>query len=161
EEWGAASPFPYFTDHADPDLAEAVRQGRRSEFAAFGWEPSQIPDPQSQATFASAKLDWSEPAKNGHADLLRWYQDLIQLRRDHQDLTDPRFERTVTACDEAVGWITVQRGQVLVAVNLGSAEWTCPVDAGAGLLAASDPRIQLIDAGLVLPPDTVAIVACR
>jgi maltooligosyltrehalose trehalohydrolase len=158
EEWGAASPFPYFTDHADPELAEAVRQGRRSEFAAFGWEPSQIPDPQSAVTFASAKLDWSQPAKDGHAELLRWYQELIRLRREHPELTDPRFDRTITTCDETAGWLTIQRGPVLIAVNLGSAGWTCPIDADAGLLACSDPRVRITNDGVELPPDTVAIV---
>jgi maltooligosyltrehalose trehalohydrolase len=157
EEWGTTSPFPYFTDHADPDLGQAVRQGRRSEFAAFGWEPSQIPDPQSAATFFTAKLDWSEPAKNGHADLLHWYQTLIELRRAHPDLTDPRFERTVTDFDETAGWLTVRRGKVLIAVNLGSADWTCPVDANAVLLAGSAPPVRLAEAGLILPPDSVAI----
>src|SRR5690606_33327593 len=43
EEWDASSPFPSFSDHEDPDLARAVREGRRSEFAAFGWEPDEIP----------------------------------------------------------------------------------------------------------------------
>ncbi|HEX9624028.1 MAG TPA: malto-oligosyltrehalose trehalohydrolase [Streptosporangiaceae bacterium] len=158
EEWGATSPFPYFTDHADPDLAEAVRQGRRSEFAAFGWEPGQIPDPQSAATFASAKLDWSQPAKDGHAELLRWYQDLIRLRREHPALTDPRFERTITACDDEAGWLTIRRGPVLVAVNLGPAKWTCPIDQDFGLLAVSDSRVRPTGDGIVLPPDTVAII---
>jgi maltooligosyltrehalose trehalohydrolase len=158
EEWGAASPFPYFTDHADAELAEGVRQGRRSEFAAFGWEPSQIPDPQSAATFASAKLNWSEPAKDGHAELLRWYQELIRLRREHPALTDPRFDRTITNCDETAGWLTIQRGPVLIAVNLGSAEWTCPIDADAALLASSGPRVRITNDGVELPPDTVAVV---
>jgi maltooligosyltrehalose trehalohydrolase len=51
EEWDASAPFPYFSDHGDPDLAEAVREGRRAEFSAFGWEPDEIPDPQDSATF--------------------------------------------------------------------------------------------------------------
>ena len=160
EEWGAASPFPYFTDHADPDLAEAVRQGRRSEFAAFGWEPGQIPDPQSPQTFASAKLDWSEPAKDDHAELLRWYRDLIQLRRAHPELTDPRFERTTTAGDEATGWLTVRRGPTLIAVNLGPVQWAGQLTKPSQLLLASNPQVRVEDDRLVLPPDTVAILAC-
>src|SRR5690606_7306946 len=58
EEWGASTPFLYFTDHADPDLAEAIRQGRRREFAAFGWDAESIPDPQAIETFRRAQLNW-------------------------------------------------------------------------------------------------------
>jgi maltooligosyltrehalose trehalohydrolase len=57
EEWGAATPFQYFTDHDDPELARAVREGRRQEFVAFGWDPEPIPDPQTPAPFERSKLD--------------------------------------------------------------------------------------------------------
>ena len=81
EEWAASTPFPYFTDHTDPELAEAVRQGRRSEFAAFGWKPEDIPDPQAAETFESAVLDWTEPERGGHAEMLGWYRALLRRRR--------------------------------------------------------------------------------
>ena len=84
EEWAASTPFPYFTDHTDPDLAEAVRQGRRSEFAAFGWRPEDIPDPQAPETFESAVLDWGEPGRGEHAQMLGWYRDLLARRRSLQ-----------------------------------------------------------------------------
>jgi maltooligosyltrehalose trehalohydrolase len=157
EEWGASTPFPYFTDHRDPHLARAVRDGRRREFAAFGWDPADVPDPQAATTFEQAKLDWAELAKPGHADLLRWYQHLINLRATLLDLTDPRWERTTTDCDEQAGWLTVRRGSVLVAVNLGHQDWTCPDAKNANLLASSDPRISPTPSGLLLPPDSVAV----
>ncbi|HUD39767.1 MAG TPA: malto-oligosyltrehalose trehalohydrolase [Streptosporangiaceae bacterium] len=157
EEWGASTPFPYFTDHRDPKLARAVREGRRREFAAFGWDPADVPDPQAQATFEQAKLDWAELAKPGHADLLRWYQELIRLRAALPALTDPRWERTTTDYDEAAGRLTLRRGPVLVAVNLGTTDWTCPAAKDATLLATSDPRIKPTPSGLLLPPDSVAI----
>jgi maltooligosyltrehalose trehalohydrolase len=157
EEWGASTPFPYFTDHRDPDLAKAVRDGRRREFAAFGWDPADVPDPQAVTTFEQAKLDWSELAKPGHADLLRWYQELIRLRATLPDLTDPRWERTTTDYDEQAGWLTVRRGRVLVAVNLGHQDWTCPDAKNATLLACSDPRISPTPSGLLLPSDSVAV----
>src|SRR3546814_4248273 len=53
EEWAASSPFQYFSDHQDPDLARAVSEGRRREFASFGWAPDDVPDPQAPATFRS------------------------------------------------------------------------------------------------------------
>ena len=65
EEWAAAQPFPFFCDFG-PDLADAVRKGRRDEFARFPefQDPAmreRIPDPMADATFASAKLDWERP----------------------------------------------------------------------------------------------------
>ena len=60
EEWGATTPFQYFTDHTDPELGRAVSEGRRREFAAFGWDPQAVPDPQDPATFERSKLDWTE-----------------------------------------------------------------------------------------------------
>jgi maltooligosyltrehalose trehalohydrolase len=79
DEYGDPAPFPYFVSHTDPELVEAVRRGRREEFAGFGWsvEP---PDPQSEATFASAKLDRALMAKKEHAGVLRWYRRLLGLR---------------------------------------------------------------------------------
>ncbi|HET9897778.1 MAG TPA: malto-oligosyltrehalose trehalohydrolase [Streptosporangiaceae bacterium] len=159
EEWGAASPFPYFTDHRDPELAKAVREGRKAEFAAFGWDPGDVPDPQDAATFEQAKLDWAEARAEGHAELLAWYRLVIGLRRRYQALSDPRFERVETECDDEAGWLTVRRGPLLVAVNLGAAVWTCAAGAGASLLAGSDPGVILGARGLELPPDTAGIVA--
>jgi len=158
EEWGATSPFPYFTDHADPELADAVREGRRAEFADFGWEPDAIPDPQSVSTFELAKLDWTQPGKDSHADLLAWYRKLLKLRATYPDLTEPRIDRTAAACDEAAGWLTVRRGSLLIAANVGQSGWTCDLDQNSALLAASDPRVRLASDVVLLPPDTAAIL---
>ena len=81
EEWGAHTPFQYFTDHPEPDLAKAVREGRRKEFAAFGWKPEEIPDPQARDTFERSKLNWTELSRAPHAGLLDWHRQLIRLRR--------------------------------------------------------------------------------
>ena len=161
EEWGATTPWQYFTDHADPELGRAVSTGRRQEFAAFGSAPGDVPDPQQPATFERSRLDWAEPAKDRHADLLAWYRQLITLRRRHAALTDPRLDRIRTEYDEKAGWLIVRRGPVTVAVNLGIQTWTWPAGPSAALLAASDPRIERIQQGLSLPPDSVAIVAER
>ncbi|AQP47210.1 malto-oligosyltrehalose trehalohydrolase [Tessaracoccus aquimaris] len=89
EEWAASAPFPFFS-HLGPDLGPLVTAGRAREFAAMGWDAA-TPDPQAGATFDSAKLDWAERADPGHARMLAWYQKLIGLRRDHEDLRDPRL----------------------------------------------------------------------
>ena len=82
EEWGATTPWPFFSSHPEPDLAEATRTGRIAEFARMGWDPDVVPDPQDPATFESARLDWTEPEQPAHARLLAWYRHLIDLRRE-------------------------------------------------------------------------------
>ena len=67
EEWAATSPFQYFADHADRELARQVSEGRRREFVAFGWDPAIIPDPESGDTFERSKLNW----KNFQNHLMR------------------------------------------------------------------------------------------
>ncbi len=79
DEYGDPAPFPYFVSHSDPDLVEAVRRGRREEFAAFAWD-REPPDPQGEATFASAKLDPGLRGKDEHAALLHWHRTLLELR---------------------------------------------------------------------------------
>lgn len=81
EEWAASTPFQYFTDHADPGLGKSVADGRRREFAAFGWNPNGVPDPQDPATFERSKLDWAELDEPYHRRMLEWYWSLIALRR--------------------------------------------------------------------------------
>jgi maltooligosyltrehalose trehalohydrolase len=80
EEYGESAPFQYFVSHEDPTLIEAVRQGRREEFARFHWE-GDIPDPQSEATFLDCKLNWDWQTEGRHRILWHFYQELLHLRR--------------------------------------------------------------------------------
>ncbi|MFJ2822756.1 malto-oligosyltrehalose trehalohydrolase [Streptomyces toxytricini] len=120
EEWGAGTPWQYFTDHPDPDLARAVREGRRREFAAHGWRPEEVPDPQDPATRERSCLDWAEPEREPHARLLEWYRTLVALRRTHPDLRDPDLAAVRVAYDEERRWLTFRRGDVRVVVNAGA-----------------------------------------
>ena len=79
EEYGEPAPFQYFTSHGDPALAEAVRRGRRHEFASFGWQNS-VPDPQDEKTFNRSRLNHSLKSKVPGKTLLRFYQQLIRMR---------------------------------------------------------------------------------
>ena len=81
EEYGEKAPFPYFVSHSEPDLIEAVRQGRREEFAAFQWQ-GELPDPQNEATFSRARLDHDLRHDGQHRALLEFYQQLIRLRKE-------------------------------------------------------------------------------
>ena len=86
EEWASVRPFLFFCDFAG-ELAQAVRDGRRREFAKFPAfaDPSvrnRIPDPNDVATFERSKLDWSEAEREGHADHLHYCRELLAVRRD-------------------------------------------------------------------------------
>ncbi|MFZ5632243.1 MAG: malto-oligosyltrehalose trehalohydrolase [Bacillota bacterium] len=81
EEYGETAPFQYFTSHSDPDLVEAVRKGRREEFASFGWEDG-VPDPQDEATFLRSRIDHSLCRQGRHYALRRFYRELLRLRRE-------------------------------------------------------------------------------
>ncbi|MDQ6614618.1 MAG: malto-oligosyltrehalose trehalohydrolase [Actinomycetota bacterium] len=158
EEWAASAPFRYFTDHRDRALGEAVSQGRRSEFASFGWAPEDVPDPQDPATFARSKLDWGEVDAPDHASMLAWYQRMIALRRLIPALADGHRHRVRTSCDEKQGWLVVVRDPVTVAANFGDEVVTRPAPAGAELLAGSETGVVLQDGAIVLPPDSVAVI---
>ncbi|MBN1862188.1 MAG: malto-oligosyltrehalose trehalohydrolase [Dehalococcoidales bacterium] len=86
EEYGEKAPFTYFVSHSEPALIEAVRRGRREEFASFEW-PGEIPDPQGEATFLSAKLNHRLRGEGRHHILLEFYQELIRLRKETPALT--------------------------------------------------------------------------
>lgn len=160
EEWAASTPFQYFTDHQEPDLARAVCEGRKGEFAAFGWDPEDIPDPQAAATFQRSKLDWTEAAREPHKSILDWYKQLIRLRTRTHELRDGRFDAVDVNYDEHQRWLVMSRGSITMAINLG--EQKCRVsipDSGScRLLMASDERIILDAESAELPSDSVAIV---
>jgi 1,4-alpha-glucan branching enzyme len=159
QEWAASAPFQYFTDHDDPELGRAVSEGRRNEFAAFGWKPEDVPDPQSPQTFARSKLDWSEPGREPHASLLDWHRQLLRLRRELPRLGDGGTNETRARFDEAARWLAVERGPVTVACNLGLESARVPVQSAAHhVRLASDPRVKLVGAGVELPAPSVAVL---
>jgi maltooligosyltrehalose trehalohydrolase len=158
EEWGASTPFLYFCDHQDATLAQAVREGRRREFAAFVQKPGDIPDPQAPETFARSKLAWEELLQPRHADVLDWHKRLIRLRRSEQSLSDGRMDGVCARCDEQDRWLTVERGPWSIVCNLGPAPVTVRLREGAHqLLAASEVGIIPTPPTVTLPPDSVAL----
>ncbi|HLU42049.1 MAG TPA: malto-oligosyltrehalose trehalohydrolase [Microthrixaceae bacterium] len=165
EEWAATTPFRYFTDHDDPELARAVSEGRRREFAAFGWDPAEVPDPQDPATHRASVLDWDEPARDPHAGVLDWYRRLLALRRARPELTDPRPGCTEVQVgpdpSASEGWVRVRRGAIEVLANLGPTGVRLPVPSGACPLLASDASARLERDRAHLPPDSVVLVEHR
>jgi maltooligosyltrehalose trehalohydrolase len=85
EEYGESARFQYFVSHEDPALIEAVRQGRKKEFARFDWNED-IPDPQSEAVFLRSKLNWDSHTSGQNRVLWLFYQELLRLRRETPSL---------------------------------------------------------------------------
>ncbi|MFI6460366.1 malto-oligosyltrehalose trehalohydrolase [Streptomyces sp. NPDC050528] len=161
EEWAAGTPWQFFTDHTDPDLAEAVRQGRRREFTSHGWAAEDVPDPQDPATRDRSCLDWTEPQTEPHARVLAWYRRLIALRHQEPDLTDPDLTDTKVAYDEDARWLALRRGDVRVAVNLGKEPAAIPLGTRpAEILAAWEPvEVPGADGLLRLPGESCVVLA--
>ncbi|GAB2760335.1 malto-oligosyltrehalose trehalohydrolase [Nocardioides pakistanensis] len=156
EEWGASTPWQYFTDHTDPELGEAVRQGRRAEFASHGWDENDVPDPQAEATFTASRLDWSERDSGDHARLLQWYRDLIHLRREQRDLHDPHLGRVRARHDHDTGLFTMERGRHRVLVNLSAAE--VRTEAVGEVLLSWEPGVAVVDGVVEVPPHCAVVV---
>jgi len=132
EEWGSTRPFPFFCDFG-PDLAEAVRKGRREEFARFPefHDPAareRIPDPMAEETYLSAKLDWDAMARAPHAGWLDWYRRVLAIR--HREIV-PRLPDIRTGGR----YLVVGDGAVLVRWDLAS-----PADSDLVLAANLSPQ---------------------
>jgi maltooligosyltrehalose trehalohydrolase len=160
EEWAATAPFQYFTSFADAKLGRAVTAGRRREFAAFGWNPEEIPDPQSSATFERSKLDWREIDREPHASMVAWYRNLVALRRKLPPLADRGDDELEVRFDERQRWLSFERAGLSVACNLGGEKLRVPIgrrDARRVLLCSGD-ETQLGEGFVELAPESVAIV---
>jgi maltooligosyltrehalose trehalohydrolase len=105
EEYGETNPFRYFIEHSDPDLVEAVRQGRMKEFPEIARVGAEA-DPQSEETFARSRLDWSRRDTRAGAQLLALYRDLLALRREEPALRPGASEVHAQGTAE---WQTVLR----------------------------------------------------
>jgi len=163
EEWGATTPFLYFTSHPDEDLGRAVSEGRKREFESFGWDPASIPDPQDPQTFLRSKLDWNEATRSPHSELLAWYRDLIALRKRTPELSDGDLNSVVTFHDEAQKTLVMQRGTITVACNFSDSPAEIPAERGdrTELLMTSAEKPEWTDEALVLPPTSVTILQDR
>ncbi|HTR41254.1 MAG TPA: malto-oligosyltrehalose trehalohydrolase [Pseudomonadales bacterium] len=159
EEWAASTPFFYFTDYQEPELAKAVREGRCREFAAFGWKPEDTVDPQAPETFERSKLNWDEIPQSPHADLLEWHKKLIQLRRKDPDLSDGNLERVRTNYDEQNRWLVMERGSISVICNFAPRPCRIPIRDGKQLvLLTSEDDIHIADGFANFPAESVTIL---
>jgi maltooligosyltrehalose trehalohydrolase len=152
EEWAASTPWQFFASFPDPELAEAVRTGRRREFARHGWGEADVPDPMDPATVERSRLDWAEVERPGHREMLELYRTLIRLRRERPELADPWGPDLGVRGDGDL--LVLDRGRLRLAVNFGPE----PADveaAGNVLLAWGGATPEL------LPPESFVLVETR
>jgi maltooligosyltrehalose trehalohydrolase len=159
EEWGASTPFFYFTDYQEPALANAVREGRCREFAVFGWTPEETADPQERETFEKSKLNWPELSRTPHAEILDWHKKLIRLRQSEPDLSNGRMDCVQTLFDEEKRWLIVERGTVSIVCNFSGKSETIPLRAGNfRALLTSEPTATISGNKIILSPESVMVL---
>jgi len=162
EEWGASTPWQFFTSHPEPELAKATAEGRIAEFEKMGWNRSLVPDPQDPATFDRSHLNWEERQQGEHARLLDLHRRLLALRIQRPELTDPDAAKTAVTSIRDDGpprarAFRIERGAVSVLVNLTSEPVAFDVRPGDRMLVST--RSASLDAGLLeVPPDAAVVV---
>ncbi len=163
EEWGASTPFMYFSGHPDQELGRAVSEGRRKEFASFGWPAEEVPDPQAIETFVRSKLDWTELSRQPHAELLQWHRALIRLRKANVELTDGRLDRVEVRWDERARWLSMKRGTIVLFANLAVEQQTIPLATARDYdtLLTSHSETRIATEGLQMPGQSVLIARVR
>jgi maltooligosyltrehalose trehalohydrolase len=152
EEWGAKTPWQFFTSHPEPELAEAVAKGRKAEFAQMGWDEAMVPNPQDAETFERSRLDWSEPERQPHQGLLAFYRRLIELR-GAVDVDEPA---TDIEADDATGLFAFSRGGLRVTALLREGA-SATVARGDEVLASYGGAAELQDSLRLSGPCVVVV----
>lgn len=157
EEWACTAPFQYFADH-EPEMARRVSEGRKREFAAFGWKPDEIPDPERRETFERCKLNWGEATQPQHAAIREWYRALIWLRRTRACLNNGEPGNIEVMFSEQEKWLGFTRGNITLYCNLGATERAFPAPADNQVVLASREGVSVRNGSVVVPPETVAVL---
>jgi maltooligosyltrehalose trehalohydrolase len=157
EEYAASTPFLYFADHDDPEMAKAVAEGRKKEFAAFGFGSQEIPNPEARETFEHSKLNWQEVNEGHHKEMLEWYRALIHLRRNSTWLNDGDRGHTRIHSHDENRWMVMDRGGVQILVNLGEEEALVELPDGFNIALSSRDGVVRTKNDVSIPPATLAI----
>lgn len=165
QEWGARTPFLYFTDH-DAELGRLVSEGRRREFAGFPEFQDEnarekIPDPQAESTFVASRLDWSERESDESRRTLELYRQALALRKSDPVLSSSGRKQLLTRANGQVliveRWLGSEARTLLV--NFGESERNL---AELGVLLGETRRLLQSDPGLhseVLPALSALLLA--
>ncbi|MGI4827536.1 MAG: malto-oligosyltrehalose trehalohydrolase [Janthinobacterium lividum] len=158
EEFAATAPFLYFADHEEEEMRRLVSEGRKRDFAAFGWDENEVPDPEAVETFERSKMDWAEVHEGQHAEMLQWTKDLIRLRRSTLDLNDGDFSHIEVSCGADGKSLVMQRGAVRVVMNIGEENVTYPLLRNEQLKLSSRSAIAVNDKEVTLPAMSLAVL---
>lgn len=159
QEWGSRTPFQFFTDH-DPELGALVSEGRRREFAEHGWDviyggAVEVPNPQDPATFERSRLRWEDLDDAHHAAMLRWYRDLLVLRR--AEFGDGAADQAVDV-DHGDGWFRMARGRLSLVFTTTDRDREVPEPAGDVLVTGFGQASVAPDGVVRLGPHSVAVL---
>ena len=157
EEWATSAPFMYFADHEDEEMRKKVAEGRKREFAAFGFG-GEVPDPEDEKTYESSKLNWEEQGEGKHAEMLAWVRSLIKLRRQTIALNDGDMHHIFVSTDEQKQTLVMERDEARVIVNFGKQPFEITLLDGETLQLVSRDGVGVADKAMSLPPMTIAVL---
>ncbi|SEB57793.1 malto-oligosyltrehalose trehalohydrolase [Terriglobus roseus] len=157
EEWASSTPFLYFADHEDEEMRRLVAEGRKNEFAAFGFG-GDVPNPEHEKTFLDSKLKWDEQEEGNHGDFLAWTKALIKLRRSHVCFNDGDTHHLHVFSDERARTLVMEREEARVVVNFGDQPFAFALLEGEQLELASRAEVSVREGYLDVPPMTLAVL---
>jgi maltooligosyltrehalose trehalohydrolase len=158
EEFAASTPFLYFADHEDEEMRRMVAEGRKREFADFGFDEGEIPNPEDLSSFTDSKLKWDEVHEGRHAEMLEWAKSLIHLRRSTVCLNDGSMQHLRVSSDDARRTLVMQRDEVRIVVNLGEQVYPFDLLEGEQLHMASRQGVSEHEGHIELPGMSLAIL---
>lgn len=169
QEWNAVAPFLYFTSFEDEKLIENVREGYKRE-----QKHDSDFDPQDVRRFENSKLDWNELSQNEHNDIFKFYQALIEMRKNWKCFSNLRKDLVECKFDEENEWIAFSREEkkdslAVVIANFSSEERSIPFPFQKGdwkLLFESLPSEKSLksfhleadaEKAILVPPETALV----
>jgi maltooligosyltrehalose trehalohydrolase len=157
EEFAASSPFLYFADHDDDEMRRLVAEGRKRDFALFGFGDD-VPNPEEVETFERSKLKWEEINEGKHAEMLGWVKALIKLRRCTVALNDGSMQHLMVSSDEGKLTLVLQRDEARIVLNLGSESYGFELLESEELRLVSREGLEATDNKMELPGMTMAVL---
>jgi len=157
EEFAASTPFLYFADHDEDEMRRLVVEGRKRDFALFGFGDD-VPNPAEMETFEQSKLKWDEINEGKHAEMLGWVKALIKLRRSTVALNDGSMQHLMVSSDERKRTLVLQRDEVRIVLNLGVESYGFELLEGEELRLVSREGLGVRDNTMELPGMTLAVL---
>jgi maltooligosyltrehalose trehalohydrolase len=157
EEWATSAPFLYFADHDDEDMRIAVAEGRKRDFAHFGFGDD-VPNPEDMKTFEDSKLCWDEIGEGKHAEMLAWTKALIKLRRNSVCLNDGNMHQLMVSTDDKRKTLVMQRDAARIVINLGDQPYRFELLDSERPCLVSREGVGVEGEEMELPPMTLAVL---